>query len=116
MAVRCGGNLAIDLVDGLGIIADGVDRRPRLGLLRHADLGAIVPHPQNGQRQCIGRNQIGPFQQHRLARHWRHIAPDTALKALPRRGDGCLGIGFRPAGDAGKGLAVDWRNDLHCRF
>ena len=112
--VRCGRDLAIDLVDGLSIVAEGVGRRERLGLEGHADLCPVVPHAQHRKLQCAGLDQVCQAQQNLLARGRGHPRPAAILERLAGAADGPRDIRCAAVGDLRQDAAVDRRDDIQC--
>ena len=112
MAVGCWRHFTINLVDCLGIVADGPDGGTGLCLFRHANFGSIVTNPQNGERQRVRLDQIGPFQQDGFPRHRRHVAPCAGLETLPRGRHRRFDVGFRAAWNGGEGATVNGRDHI----
>ena len=109
------GDFAGQFVDRLGIEPKGRGGAARLGLDRHADLGAVVAHPAHGQRQRLGLDRVGNLVQHFLALDRGGAGPDPRLEHATGRGHGGIDIRRAGIGDAAQALPVNRRGHDHAR-
>ena len=109
-------NLAIDLVNALGVIAERARRATRLGLQSHGDFRAIIAHAQNSKLKRMFLNQFRDAVHDLLALRRRGAGPDTAVEAPAGSLHSPVRILHRSAGNAGEHFAVNWRNDVEHGF
>ncbi|MNI40760.1 hypothetical protein D3C73_949950 [compost metagenome] len=83
-----GGGVVVDLVDQLGVPADGVDGFRHIDVLALADRFAAVQAFQHGQFMGVLLKQAGKIQQDVLALARRQVGPAAIFKGLFR---GCHG-------------------------
>ncbi len=105
-----GGDLAVDLVDTLGVITEGARRAARLGLPGHGDLGAVVAHAQHRQFGMVRLDAVGDAVQNFLALCRRHARPHALLKTAAGRLHRAVDVHSPGSGDAAKRLPVDRRD------
>ena len=106
------GDFAVDLVDCLGIVAEGARGRERLGLVSHGNLGAVVADPEHGQFGGVPLDQVRQGEQRLLALRRRPPRPDARLEGGPRRRHRAVDIRRIAVGDRRERLAVDRRGHL----
>ena len=105
--LRSGGtNLPVDLVQGLGVVAQAFGRRRRV-LEGVADRLAHVEGDHGGQLLAVGLKQVSQFE-HRLAPVPRcGLGPGPGLKGAAGGGHGQIDVGRIAGRDLNKGLARD---------
>ncbi len=105
-------DLAIDLVDRLGIIAEAAGGAAGLGLQRHGDFRAVVAHAEHGKLQRVFLDQLGDPQQHLLALGGRGLRPAALLEGGAGGLHRPLDIRRAGIGDRRQAPPVDGRDDV----
>ena len=95
-----GCDLAINLVEQFGVVAERGRRTGRFGFQCHADFGAIVTHAQHGQFQRVLLNAVGDAQQHFLALGGCGAGPCGAAEGGAGAGHSGIDIGGTGIGNA----------------
>ncbi len=93
-------DFAVDLVQGFGIVARGIDGRADIKPARIGYGFAGVEAFQQGQIFRMFGHQVGQFVQDFLAGLRCQPAPATILEGGARRDDGVINIGGVTGGDA----------------
>ena len=109
----CRRDLAIDLVDGFGVIADRAGGRQRLGLVGHGNFGAVVAHAKHGKFQRMFFDKVSPFEHDCLTGSRWLVFPPAILKGGARRTYGGVHVRCRSAGNCRQDGTVNRRDDVH---
>ena len=103
-------DLAVDLVDRLGVPLDGLGGGGDVDREGVADRLPDVERLQQGQLVAVGPDEVGELQQDALAVRGRLIGPAAVVEGRSRRLDGPFDVLDVPLGDVGDARAVATRD------
>ncbi len=107
---RC--DLAIDLVDRFGIVAECAGSAAGLRLQRHRNLGAIVAHAENGKLERVFLDEFGDAQQHLLALGGCGPRPGALLEGGAGGQHGGIDVVDAGIGDRRQSRPINRRDDV----